>query len=307
MKIRKFIYNPTFFYSVWLIYILLPLIYFLRFYLEKSILSQERWISHTLSIFITLSNYIPGLLVLLFILQFRKLYLKKLSKRSRKILGIFLTLSLACVFLGIIYLTIEQNNYPNYLYANFGIPYDVLDLIVKLNIFLSVTIYFITINQGAEIENLIKLLTVFAFIVLIYQSFYPIANARKLIYESSVGPFIKYGSDYKYISYIKSSVPQNSNFIHPPQADLLPFFSNQPMLRYFLFPRTLISGSVVNKQTIITIKEAYFVDLGEYSKGLSWPILNSQDKTITFDYKNYVRYNNLSLVSQQVHLYKIDF
>ena len=54
----------------------------------------------------------------------------------------------------------------------------------------------------------------------------------------------RWGDFYDYMVFIQDNTPEDAVIYHPPQIKPWEFEGNQALIRYFLFPRTLVSGSI---------------------------------------------------------------
>src|SRR3990170_2329783 len=76
-----------------------------------------------------------------------------------------------------------------------------------------------------------------------------------------------------------------------------PAIGNQPVLRYFLFPRTLISGALLDNQEFAQqIGIAYFVEIDPLSHLTHWPKIDERNKTIIFDERTEIKYKTIETV-----------
>jgi hypothetical protein len=119
----------------------------------------------------------------------------------------------------------------------------------------------------------------------------------------------KVGVDYKYIKLLSENSPEDAIVIHPPQGNKWPAIGNQPVLRYFLFPRTLVSGALISKQKFVeSLGEAFFVVIDPGGER-EWPLIDYKNKTLIFNEFDYIKYKKLLLIygNDVSKVYKINF
>jgi len=105
-------------------------------------------------------------------------------------------------------------------------------------------------------------------------------------------------------------VPKNEKFIHPPQGSKWAFIGNQPTIRYFLFPRILISGAkITSRQYAENIGSAYFIEVAGDGKREIWPRIDTSIKSVSFNESTLIFYRELKIISNenQFKIYKIYF
>lgn len=197
----------------------------------------------------------------------------------------------------------EYLKYPNFVFSTFHIHYGVLASITA--VFLAWFVLLI-LSERKELKKHI----LFHGIILILITYYCFTNV-----ESSL-PFIdrnfsfalsnpganydqkmeKYwGGVYSFIAFVKRETPENSSIVLP-DINAGGFTGNQGMVRYFLYPRKLVSSSNDN------IPDANFLiatpgnELGEGNYKF-WPVVNikavwvkyydANNKIITLERKDY--------------------
>lgn len=94
---------------------------------------------------------------------------------------------------------------------------------------------------------------------------------------------------YDYVDFVKANTPENSRILIPPQGFPWPQTGNAAYMRYFLYPRTLMSGKEF-EPGVDLIKEKYdyvLIAWGE-SKDLQfgftngWPKFNVKAESVTY-------------------------
>jgi hypothetical protein len=221
-------------------------------------------------------------------------------------------------------LAVDINHYPNYLFSRYGIMPENLRVASFANYLVlgSIVAFFATIfeaiskkktnrNKATIISfNYITMLVVFSFSIIVFQSFYPFTSIVRLSKEYSQGYTERIGNDYVYIETMARLVPRDGFIIHPPQSKEWPLVGNQPMIRYFLYPRTLISGNLVNNQNFLNFNKLYyFVFIEKTMTSPDWPEIDSSSMQIKFDMITNIKYKKIESVGSYKGkvVYKIEF
>lgn len=180
-------------------------------------------------------------------------------------------MSAAVIVLNIIFNYLESINYPNYVYSKFHLylPYlSQFSTFQTLLVFLAVILFFNRMKIVNSIftlsrkNELIKLLVNTEFVValitlIIISSFVPVF-VNMSVYE--VKMFIRSNFsnlDYRFrtvdlwdvgmkMDFVAKNIPENSSVLLPPQTWDFPEIGNQVLVRYYLFPRVLISPKRVD-------------------------------------------------------------
>ncbi|MFZ3301254.1 MAG: hypothetical protein WA152_00900 [Microgenomates group bacterium] len=158
-----------------------------------------------------------------------------------------------------------------------------------------------------NISNMIAIVTLCA---LFTMSTFMFFNINKMIRSSQEGYEDKVGKDYKYLKLLSKHTPSDSLIIHPPQGDLWPAIGNQPVARYFLFPRGLVSGAIILDDSMtIEIRVAYFVEIIGDKDRPTWPIIDNGKNEIIFNNLNSVKFKKLDIIykSEEGIIYRILF
>ena len=235
-------------------------------------------------------------------------------------------LPLVLVGIGIYFLKLESVNYPNYLYTHFGLD---KDFVIKN---LAINLLLLLFYCSVTIFNLIKLLTkkyisfgwsfriklsdwqlwlvLVSVSYLLFQSFNhnQLLDYRFLTYKAVLG------QDTEYIE-VMENLNNDCPIIHPPYDMKLPDetrwpnLRNQPILQFFLYPRTLINGEAfTDKKYLNKIKDFrcfYFPKIT--IKGQEWPMV--VDDKVSFDRynKNFIPLKiNKIIGNGEVKIYKVE-
>lgn len=228
-----------------------------------------------------------------------------------------------------IMLYIDYSHYPNYIFSIYGIKPEFLRLISIVNyVFLGiilglfVAIYESKLNKknikakdnesvnNVNKFNILTVINVLAIVILFSMSMYPFINLPILLKESKNDYKKRIGNDYVYIDALVKLTPESSNIIHPPQSNSWPLIGNQPIIRFFLFPRVLISGRLIDNNNIVSnFKTSFFVVIDKTDSANDWPVIEKVRREIMFDGKNYVKYSNIIEIGEfsGKKVYRIEF
>ena len=312
-KILRLIHEPSILVFLWFAFLLSPLLSFFRFYfmVKNDILKIH--ITSLSTLFLYFPFFISTVVFFILIFWFKRFIDKKASGAHQKTL-VFLSIS-SVVFLVIArsLLVLEQRNYPNFLYGHFGLTVSQLETMsfvaaLELFVFLFMLAYNRTFklskqnrlernNGRAQMEIYSLILALVGLSGLIILSIYPFVNWSRLYGEVKGGFESRVGVHYKYIVLLAENTPTDVKIIHPPQGEKWPAIGNQPVLRYFLYPRVLISGALLdNQEFAMEIGSAYFVEIDTFSGLTHWPKIDERSKTIIFDESTEIKYKAIDTV-----------
>lgn len=326
-KIKSIIYSSKFILILWFSYLASPLISVVRF---NYILKNSDSFLFIIRAFFSLAQrfFFVGFALMVLALAFLWFGNFLNGKIDRKRFLVFLTLLTTSLIYNVfssLLLGLERSHYANYLYSQYGLLPSQLEFISTVNVLvigLSASFIFIKTAQLAGRQNtavrrrglrhdsfiqIQKLVFMLGFMLLAIFTFQTLVSLPQLIVDARQGYQQKLGRHYIYIEALKK-VPQDSVVIHPPQGSEWPAVGNQPVLRYFLYPRTLISGALLeNNDALGSIDKAYFVFIPEDGHAPDWPAFNFDKNTVIFNGKDYVSYSKLTKTAENPDLYYIEF
>lgn len=297
-------------------YFISPLISLVRyiFFLKDS--NAVGYLKYALTFLNYFFRYgITLLFILVFLIFVYKFIQSKLSKNTVLVLLIVIFL-IFIQYAGLKYLFyLNELNYPNYIYSKIGLSTQEINQFIFIDLIIlaaSSTVILTNISKMSADNYIKKLkltLVIFGIVLAIIQSTYPFLNIYQLYISSNESYSDKFGKQYVYIESLSSFTPINSVIIHPPQGSEFPALGNQPVLRYFLYPRQLISGAVVDSQdTAKEIGKAYFIKVDSENVDISWPEINEEKNIIMFNGTDKVQYGDIRIhhMNDKV-IYEIDF
>ena len=314
-KINKIICNLYILPLVWVLYLLTNLFGTLRYFYIVKYNGGDRVLRLLLSGIWKSSNIIIVILLVIIAFWVKDLLDGKLSKKnilSINILGLF---SFVTFFLSQYLITLEKNNFNNYLYSNYGLLIgDVQTLnTVSLFIFIIYLAYLFyrksSWNNKKNMFSVQRISILVCLSILIINAFIPFLKIKEYFSNMNLD-YHKQFSDFSYINELKEAVPNDQYIILPQQTWDWAVIGNLPIVRYFLFPRVLISSDYVTQENLKNeIKVAYFPILENKNINIFWPIIDFNNKTIMFKENSYMDYDRLLLVTENnfIKVYKIVF
>lgn len=212
-------------------------------------------------------------------------------------------------------LQLENSNYPNYLYSTFGLTRSSIELVSNISLLILLLligfVFFekMRIGRPKLLFSSKKIATLFFLGILIwYSALFFLNIADNLGYSKLTYPEVFTG--YDYIEELNLIVPQNAKVILPEQSWEWPALGNLPIVRYFLYPRILISSSyIADQKKANSFGDAYFIVLRNDADGLGWPKIDEKNKRITFKGDTTLSYQKLILFSHRnaMNIYRIVF
>lgn len=185
----------------------------------------------------------------------------KTSSSLKHLLYIFIVSSFGVIAIWIYYIFLEKMNYPNYVFSTYDIYLPSLDVYAVFHTSLLIGGYFIFWYFKSRHLNFFKhffvpMLTVILFAITFLRSVEKVAGivsseTRFISQYISSGGEVENTPDFiplkRWSKFIIFSTEENSTIIHPKQSEAYPVIGNQPLIRYFLHPRTLVSTSFADE------------------------------------------------------------
>lgn len=266
------------------------------------------------SIFVGFSIVLPFFSIVFLLLAVR---LKNELSRTHK--GILLLGAIFFIVLSVYLLFLEKNNFPNYVYSTYGLkPTDLL-LLLFLSLLL-VAIYSFKIGYLHTVSVFhVSQLNIFAipFLILLLTAVYASRNAYGMVLAPQPTYEDLFDKEYKYLNAMVNAIPSDCPIIHPPKSSKWPSLSNQPFIRYFLYPKMLISGDLAHQPMLSSMGSTYCFAAVNSDDPSSWPAINLTDRLINFSSdefsfdQSWIQYTTLESLpnetNENVHVYKITF
>ena len=299
----------------WLLFLLSPLAGYLRLRLLSSILGQAVFL-RTISF---LFFHFQSITLVFFILSFMYATLLKkehgASEDLKRLLKFFLVSSSIGALVSGLLINLETVNYPNYIYSHIGVKFDQLIIFFAIA-FIVTALSLWTLLVGGHKRQLLgrkrtvtELTAILGIIGLSILSLKTLVEFKSISKWALSGYETKLGNQYSYYGPLIKGTPENGKIILPPQTDIWATIGNQPVSRYFLYPRTLIGGEYLDEQSFATkVKEAYFIAVEE-KPSYSWPQIDEKTKAISFDEGTFIKYRELRLFYKEdfYTVYRINF
>lgn len=220
----------------------------------------------------SINSFVPiiGLFLLGFIFYlFPATRIGKLEKLFIQITKRFTVVLFLITLLSYFYFTYAESiNYPNYVFTYFHLHFRHL---LYINVASAVYLVFSSREVAKssigsykdhvrKIENVAIVRREFAllilFIPLLLVGYRNIVETTPKLIEEAILTYqyfgksydekmrARWGEFYDYMLLIKENTPEDAVVYHPPQVKPWEFEGNQVLLRYFLYPRALVSGSI---------------------------------------------------------------
>jgi hypothetical protein len=308
-RLGEIIRNPLSVYLTWSVFLSYPLFSFIRHH--PSPLLPDRF-QHPWSIFLHLP-YISAPLFIVIVLFWTLTKINRELTRSQIISLYFVGISsVVTIVIGEYLLFLGSANYANYLYSRLGIETEKLSFMVSVSqLVFTFFLPFIYIEKKFRKRLPLKVkLVLFTLFLFIFSSLNFLTRVNYFWKTATAGPTMKYGWQFKYITALQET-PIDAVIIHPPRDAKWPATGNQPVLRYFLFPRNLVDGKLISNESYAgQFNGALFVDIDPHdTEGVRWPIISTTLKEITFDDENPIAYSSLERISEiaGIAIYKVYF
>jgi hypothetical protein len=279
--------------------------------------------NHLLSIFFSIgwkTSSLLGIIFLFVLVAWVYIYIRGESTIKNKIS--FFIVGLTSVFTFFVsngFVNQENVNFGNYLYSLYGITKQSFELLSNISLITTFLYGAFLFNEFDSLKNKKKvnnkfgisnkmLMTIPFLGILAWYSLQTLIKAddylsyAKFTYEDAF-------ENYKSIARLCEIVPENSAIIIPVQGIDWPDISNAPIVRYFLFPRMIVSSSdLTSQEKAAKLKEAYFISLNKGNK-LFWPIIDREKEVVYFAPNNPLGYSDLIVVNKEngMVIYKIIF
>lgn len=309
-KFTKLIYNPKILMTIWVFFLTSPLVDTLNLFLLQKLSASNLRLGLIFSVFHKV--YLPifsVFVILFFILWYINILSPNLLTRGHHMMLLSIGLSSIVYNISVqLLLNLEQINYSNFLYSRFGLRPETLSFVSIVNLIIIAIIisFYVTLLTQSIVNKKTKIKYIFNFniyisliglTVSIALSLYPFLNIFRLFHEVKQSYSERLGPSYSYVQALVDSSPDNSTVIHPPQSQNWPLVGNQPVIRYFLFPRILVSGALItNQSTVEKLNDLYFVKIFADANAPEWPTIDKAKNTIIFDQINKIKYKSLNLV-----------
>ncbi len=214
----------------------------------------------------------------------------KTNKRCIRLFSNIFSVTLPIFFLSLFLLGyLEEANYPNYVFSKFHIDFLNIPLLISYNFYL---LLIILLKQEMDFKKL-KIKSVTSRIILGTTFFllslylinnissvlslvkrnvsYSLSNTKATYDEKMIE---KMGFFYEYMQFIKAHTPEDAVIHKPPKLDPWHMTGNAGLVRYFLYPRKLVS---TGDQYILSesdydymmISKGFFNQAGDWGHG--WP------------------------------------
>ena len=184
-------------------------------------------------------------------------FIRKKSYVANSLLKLVVISSYLVVFCWIFSTHLEGVNYPNYVFSTYSIYLPSLQIFAYFQVILLVNTYFLRWHMKNKTE---KFLEDFVFpMILVILSVLVFLGGWPRIYNIGVSEIddvqtfvrsrgiLENTPDFTrlktFSNFVKKYTEHDSVLIHPKQSAEYPVIGNQPLIRYYFYPRTLVSSS----------------------------------------------------------------
>lgn len=215
------------------------------------------------------------------------LWLVDIYRLSVKLKSLIQTMSLAGIFVIVAWLFftfLERINYSNYVFSTYDIFLPSLQRFANFQVVVLISGYYVYWYLKKRKRDIRKYLFSVVIVVLFVNIFLGnytriidiILNETKFVvlYKQSGGKIEKtpdFVALRRWSNFIVNYTEENSTVIHPKQSEEYPVVGNQPLIRYFLYPRVLVSTTFAdeylsdsNKKNIYFLFKRAYDKPGEY-------------------------------------------
>jgi len=221
-----------------------------------------------------------------------QIYRGNVNKRLKLTLLVSFVLCFVSFLLCSVFLQQESRNYTNYLYATYGLfPAD-LSLTSNIAVFTIAVLLTVIFTRkqflGNEFETFFSKKTILFFTVffglasLFWYIEDPLLKFNDYLGYASGGYSARF-ENYSAIKTLADYTKTQDVIILPPQSGLWSDIGNPPIVRYFLYPRLLVSSSDLNSKVAVEINNAYYVELGKTGEENHWPRINIGKEEVIFN------------------------
>lgn len=319
--------NPFTFLFFWILILVTPFLnYFRIFFIQNANLLPDNlhFLLKNISTPILFFSFFCIFIIVCLLILLPDLH--TFSKKNIILLKLVYSSGFMIFVINLVLISLEKSNYPNFLYSKTG---NTIDFIGQLNIAILALLSLISVyiiqkskyynfflkNKKEKksvifkLKKLLQTLVAVSFLLLMLNSLNPIIDFKRSYESSQMSYLERFGEEYLIIEELRKKTSKNALIIHPPQSSTWPLIGNQPTIRYFLYPRTLVSGALLDSQEIIyEIKEAYFAEIYQDSEK-HWPTYDLKSKTISFDAKTDLEFSTIEMIKEHdgITIFKINF
>jgi hypothetical protein len=258
---------------------------------------------------------------------------QKVSLKQRSTIIFVALSSMAAVFLGTSLLILEQHLYPNFIYSTIGLTQQ--RTVIFRNIYAAVALWSVSLiivsnkarlrliqrvipaqllivpgSRYAKLHAIVNMAVCSMFVLICFSIACTLLLLPKQYRAARVSYEQRLGGEFRYIDALAQVVPNDGTIIHPPQNATWQLIGNQPMIRYFLHPRQLISGALLTDVTILhQVQSAYFPVITHLGPKADWPKIDTKNQTIEFSPGYAIPYQELHIVAtyNMVDVMKAEF
>lgn len=205
----------------------------------------------------------------------------------------------------------EELNFDNYLYSRYGIArsdFEFLSQVSMMAILIVSALFFIKQKKLFFDTSDRKLVAIPFILILVWYSLTPYIK-QGYVFSYANFSFNQEFANFSVIQDLARYVPPGGTVILHVQDINWPDISNTAIVRYFTFPRTVVSSSYISDQESAgNLGTVYFETINKNGVRI-WPKIDSKNKKVYFIENIPVKYFSLAeiRISKSGVLYKITF
>lgn len=308
-KILKIIFTPALLIITWILYLMSFPSAIVRYHYLQNPEVNFHILGKLANIYWHLGMFLM-ILYLVFLLIYVWVFVKKKEVIKNQFVYYILGISSVAAFVIATYLLgLEIANYSNFLYSEYGITKESVYWLSNTSLLTSLIFAgFLYLRQKYEIgkkdSSTIKIISYFVLGILCWNSLISVAKVSDYLWYSRFS-YDWVFENYESIKTLQKEVPQDGIVVIPPQDKDWPDISNGPIVRYFLFPRVIVSSQYPGlKQN--EFDEVYFAILKKGDK--TWPFIDEDKKTLKF-YDVDIKFKDLTKIENTANevVIKINF
>lgn len=270
--IKRLLFIPT------ILGVISPVLYLLR----KFLIEQGNALYPLPGIIIRLNQLIPWVLLMISFARFNSLISTSSATNRRRYSKLESLLLLITFVVYTLLHYFNQYSHANYSYSLMGAPFDHVAQFAWLTLASLVlgpsSKYWVTFYKDLKNEknahkyNLkFSKLTQGVFLIIIFFQLISITLTLPNSVKVKLNPNAIFASKQQVVDEL-IKLPSESVIVHPPQDSRWPALSNQIILRYYLFPRTLVSGEIEGLRDAPPLQsEFYLIQSRNPALNQTWP------------------------------------
>ena len=294
-KLLRLLFHPLSLPLIWAMYIFTTFFGMVRYFYIVKFGGGER-ILRLLFSGVWFSSIVFFVIFLITLALWVRRYLEKgISVKSKISFAVVGISSVVMFIVSNVLLKLEDINYANYLYSRFGFTQYNVELVNTISLLVSLFFVVFVFYENQLRTNIVaskykgidfhrspkEIIALLFLAILFWYALLPFLRRKNYLSYLNLSYEMQF-EDYQYIEELRS-VPEDAKVILPVQSSKWPAISNPPIVRYFLYPRVLISSLyITDQERANSLEEAYFIGLKSSRDGSLWPNVDKERNKIMF-------------------------